>query len=290
MTAVNGGPSVARVPEAERYLSFLTLPDMGTKPRTSGILIASDFEPGHRAVEDILASRSDIIDFAKLPDHVGNIAFYDEAWFRERIALYHGHDVKVFPGGVTFEVAEAQGQAERFFEAILAVGMDAVEVSTDVIEAPTPERRTHLIRTAKEMGFIVFTEVGKKDPTGLMDVDRAVEEIQANLAAGSYKVTIENSEMVLMLKEDPDRLWAIVDRVGIEHLSFELTPIGFPDLAERLLRMFGPRVNLENIDHRQLIAVDQMRRGMNRAVSYGFLSEPDKWPDLPAGREAARAR
>ena len=273
------------------YLSFLTLPDMGKKPRTSGILIASDFEPGHRTVEDILIARSDIIDFATLPDHVGNIAFYSEAWFRERVALYHRYDVKVFPGGVTFEVAEAQGHAERFFEAIKRVGMDAVEVSIDVIEAPTAERRTQLIRTAKDMGFIVFTEVGKKDPVGLMDVDRAVEEIQQNLAAGSYKVTIENSEMVLMLKEDPDRLWRIVERVGLEHLSFELTPVGFPDLAARMFRMFGPRVNMENIDHRQLIAVDQMRRGMNRAVSYGYLSEPDKWPDLAAKpREPARKR
>lgn len=272
------------------YLSFLTLPDMGAKPRTSGILIASDFEPGHRAVEDILAARSDIIDFAKLPDHVGNIAFYSERWFRDRISLYHRHDVKVFPGGVTFEVAEAQGKAERFFEALTALGMDAVEVSTDVIEAPTPQRRTHLIRTAREMGFIVFTEVGKKDPTGLMEVGRAVEEIQANLAAGSFKVTIENSEMVLMLREDPDRLWRIVEAVGLDHVSFELTPVGFPELAARLIRMFGPRVNLENIDHRQLIAVDQMRRGMNRAVSYGYLSEPQKWPDLGAAprREPAR--
>src|SRR5438132_3245166 len=146
--------------DGEPYLSFLRIPDMGAKPRTSGILIASDFEPGHRAVEDILITRSPIIDFAKLPDHVGNIAFYTEEWFRERVSLYHRYDVRVFPGGVTFEVAEAQGQAERFFAAIRAVGMDAVEVSTDVIEAPPPERRAHLIRTAKELGCIVFTEVG----------------------------------------------------------------------------------------------------------------------------------
>jgi phosphosulfolactate synthase len=281
------------MPEATPYLSFLRVPDMGRKPRSSGILIASDFEPGHRAVEDILLTRSGIVDFAKLPDHVGNIAFYSERWFRERIDLYHRHDVKVFPGGVTFEVAEVQGKAERFFEALKQVGMDAVEVSIDVIEAPTPERRTHLIRIAKEMGFIVFTEVGKKDPVGLMDVGQAVEEIQANLAAGSYKVTIENSETVLLLKEDPDRLWRIVEQVGLAHLSFELTPVGFPELGVRLLRMFGPGVNFENIELRQLIAVDQMRRGMNRAVSYGYLSDPDTWPDLGAPnapRQPARVR
>lgn len=272
------------MPDAPPYLSFLRIPEMGTKPRTSGILIASDFEPGHRSVEDILMSRSDIVDFAKLPDHVGNIAFYSEQWFRDRIALYHRYDVKVFPGGVTFEVAEVQGKAERFFEALKRLGMDAVEVSIDVIEAPTPQRRTQLVRTAKEMGFIVFTEVGKKDPVGLMDVGQAVEEIQANLAAGSYKVTLENSEIVLLLKEDPDRLWRIVEAVGLEHLSFELTPVGFPDLGARLIRLFGPGVNLENIDLRQLIAVDQMRRGMHRAVSYGYLSDPEKWPDLGASR------
>jgi phosphosulfolactate synthase len=255
---------------------------MGQKPRASGILIASDFEPGHRAVEDILISRSSIVDFAKLPDHVGNIAFYSEQWFRERIALYHQYDVKVFPGGVTFEVAEVQGQTERFFQVLKDLGMDAVEVSLDVIDVPSPARRTHLIRTARDMGFIVFSEVGKKDPIGLMDVDAAVEEIQANLDAGSYKVTIENSETVLMLRDDPDRLWRIVEAVGLEHLSFELTPVGYPDLAVRLLRMFGPRVNFENIDLRQVIAVDQMRRGMHRAVGYGYLSDASQWPDLDA--------
>src|SRR3954465_10329372 len=105
-------------PGAEPYLSFLRLPRMGQKPRASGILIASDFEPGHGAVEEILLTRSSIVDFAKLPDHVGNVAFYSERWFRERIELYHRYDVKVFPGGVTFEVAEAQGRAERLFEAL----------------------------------------------------------------------------------------------------------------------------------------------------------------------------
>jgi phosphosulfolactate synthase len=262
------------------YLSFLHVPDMGTKPRTQGILILTDFAPGHRGVEDVLGIRSSIIDWAKVPDHVGNIAVYSESWFRERVAIYHRHDVKVFPGGVTFEIAEVQGQSERFFEAMKKVGMDGVEVSTDVIEAPTPERRRHLITLAKQMGFVVFTEVGKKDPTGLMDVDRAVEEIQQNLDAGSFKVTIENSEVVLMTRQDPGRLEKIVERVGLEHLSFELTPVGYPELAVHLLRRFGPGVNFENIEIMQLIAVDQMRRGMNRAVQYGFLSDPSAWPDL----------
>ena len=258
----------------------MRVPDMGAKPRTEGILILTDFSPGHATVADVLSTRSAIIDWAKVPDHVGNIAVYSESWFRERIALYHQHDIKVFPGGVTFEIAEVQGQSERFFEAMKRVGMDGVEVSTDVIEAPTPERRTHLIRLAKSMGFTVFTEVGKKDPTGLMDVDRAVEEIQQNLDAGSYKVTIENSETVLMMRDDPGRLELIVERVGLKHLSFELTPVGYPGLAVHLLKLFGPGVNFENIEIMQLIGVDQMRRGMNRAVQYGFLSDPAGWPDL----------
>jgi len=271
---------VAKTSGDQPYLSFMRIPEMGKKPRHEGILIVSDFAPGHRTVEDILMSRSSIIDWAKIPDHVGNIAFYTEDWFRKRIALYHRYDVKCFPGGVTFEVAEVQGKSEKFFEALKAIGMDGVEVSTDVIEAPTPQRRTHLIRLAKQMGFVVFTEIGKKDPTGLMDVDRAVEEIRQNLEAGSYKVTIENSEVVLMMREDPGRLERIVDRVGLQHLSFELTPAGYPDLAVHLIRRFGPGVNFENIEMMQLIAVDQMRRGMNRAVSYGFLADPKAWPDL----------
>lgn len=253
---------------------------MGTRPRSTGLLITSDFSPGHRTVEDILATRSSIIDFAKLPDHVGNIAFYTESWWRERLALYHRYDIKCFPGGVTFEVAEVQGKSEKFFEALQALGMDGVEVSTDVIAKPTPKRRTQLIRLAKEMGFIVFTEVGLKDPVGLMEVDATVQEIRENLDAGSYKVTIENSEIVLLLREAPDRLQQIVEAVGLEHLSFEVTPAGFPDLAARLIRTFGPGVNIENIDLMQTIAVDQMRRGMNRATNYGFLSDPKAWPDL----------
>lgn len=262
------------------YLSFLRVPGMGRKPRRNGILIASDFFPGHRTVEDILETRSGIIDFAKLPDHVGNIAFYSERWFRERIALYHRYDIRTFPGGVTFEVAEVQGKSERFFEALKKVGFDGVEVSTDVIAKPTPERRTELIRLAKEMGFIVFTEVGLKDPVRLMEVEPTVQEIRENLEAGSYKVTIENSEIVLLMREAPDRLERIVEEVGLEHLSFEVWPVGFPDLAARLIRLFGPGVNIENVDLVQVIAADQMRRGMNRATNYGFLADPNAWPDL----------
>src|SRR3989475_10393922 len=143
----------------------MRIPDMGKKPRHEGILIVSDFAPGHRTVEDILMSRSSIIDWAKIPDHVGNIAFYTEDWFRERIALYHRYDVRCFPGGVTFEVAEGQGKSEKFFEALKAVGMDGVEVSTDVIEAPTPQRRTHLIRPGGQTGLARVTEIRNEGPT-----------------------------------------------------------------------------------------------------------------------------
>jgi len=222
---------------------------------------------------DLMESGADLVDYVKLTDHVASLLYRSEEWFREKFAIYNRHQVKTLPGGITFEVAAMQKQVEPFMLRLKELGFDAVEISEDVIPPLRLEERLSYIRLAREIGLEAFTEVGRKDPTAPLEAEEAIEAIRRDLETGAKKVTIENSDIALLMKTGPEPLERIVEAVGLAPLVFEVGPHGWPEVATWVIRTFGPEVSLENLGPEQLSIVDAMRRGMHRNVNYEFLSK-----------------
>lgn len=257
---------------ADGCFPFVQVPRRPDKPRSSGFTIVSDRSLSMQQARDLMENSAHLVDYVKLNDHVANILHRSAEWFRARFEIYHSHQVKTLPGGVTFEVAALQKKVEPFMSRLKELGFDAVEISEDVIPPMPPEERLSYIRLARKIGLEAFTEVGKKDPTAPLDADEAIEAIRRDLEAGAKKVTIENSDIVLLMKTGAEPLERIVEAVGLGPLVFEVGPHGWPQVATWVIRTFGPEVNLENLSPEQLPIVDAMRRGMHRNVNYEFLS------------------
>lgn len=251
---------------------FMQVPIRPPKPRLTGITIVNDRSLATQEARNMMETSADLIDYVKFNDHAGNIARHSSQWLKAKIELYHSYGIKTFPGGVTFEVAALQKQVQPFMERLKELGFDAVEISEDVIpQMPTEVRRSY-IKLAREIGLEVLTEVGKKDPVAPLDAEETIAMIREDLEAGAEKVTIENSDIVLLMSSGPAPLHRIVEAVGSESLVFEVGPNGFPQVATWVIRTFGPEISLENLYPEQLAIVDAMRRGMNRNVNYEFLS------------------
>jgi len=227
----------------------------------------------YRVAEDTMEVIGEAVDIVKHNDHCGVISRYSREWFAKKFALYRQHGIISMPGGIPFEVAVLQGQTEAFFARLKELGFDAVEISEDVIPPLPKDKRDSTIRSALAAGLQVVTEVGRKVPDKAIELDVAVSLAVNDLELGVNKVTLEHSELRLLQQNNPDILFKMVEKVGLENLIFEPNPGGWPWLHVWLIQNLGPEVNLGNVYPEEMVIVDAMRRGMNRAVNYTFLLE-----------------
>jgi phosphosulfolactate synthase (CoM biosynthesis protein A) len=106
----------------------------------------------------------------------------------------------------------------------------------------------------------------------VFDVDAAAGQIARDLELGVYKVYLESAEIQSVSERDPaglDRLLASVDR---SRLLFELGLIQPQDKAAWLAGRYGSDINFASVGPQDVVAVDAIRRGMNRKSSYAYLA------------------
>src|SRR5690554_2625518 len=255
-TAVSRGAwhSVVELPETRRLV----------KPRTSGITMVIDKGLGLRETLDLMEMAADHIDFLKIG--FGSSALYPSKLMREKIALAKEYNIEVYPGGTLFEIAVFQKCTKEFFHRARELGFTYVEVSEGTIDL-TPEERKKYITMAREEGFGVLAEIGKKDPTVKIDPARAVDQIFADLAHGAYKVIIEGRDSGQGVgiydergKINETLLQALVEGVrDHSHLIIEA-----PQTSQHnyLLVRLGPNVNLGNVQPHDVLTLESTRVGL----------------------------
>jgi len=141
-----------------------------------------------------------------------------------------------------------------------------MEVSDGTVDLPLEERR-RLIEMAREAGFSVMTEVGKKEAGQLLKPAEAIRLIQLDLEAGAAKVIVEGRES--------GRRAGLYDADGsIRTDDLEALLSGVPDPSrlmweaplkqqqEAWIRRFGPNVSLGNIPPGDVLALEALRRGL----------------------------
>ena len=146
------------------------------------------------------------------------------------------------------------------------MGFNAIEVSDGTITL-SDELREKAITWAVEMGFKVFSEVGKKEYNGHEDVQHLVDQVLADLRRGAYKVILEGRESGIgvglydnngrFIEEDIDRLLE-----GISDPRVILWEAPQKDQQQELITRFGPNVNLGNIPPGEVMAVEALRVGL----------------------------
>jgi phosphosulfolactate synthase len=213
---------------------------------------------------DLLELGAPYIDYIKLG--FGTAALYREELLKAKIELIQSYGVEVYPGGTFFEVAWLQGKLIEYLRVCERLGFRLVEVSDGTIALPAPDRAA-AIRCARDRGFGVITEVGKKDGAYELDPLEALSQIGADLDAGASKVIVEGRES--------GRGVGIYDRQGqVKDGALEIIVSGVADptalmweapLKEQqqgLIARFGPNVNLGNVAPADLIALEALRRGL----------------------------
>lgn len=246
--------------------TFLRLPERSTKPRTVGLTHVLDKGLTVEAARWALAAAAPHMDVWKF----GWGTAYIDVGLAQKLELLRAHGVRSCLGGTLLEISWSQGRAQDCLDWAAAAGFDSVEVSRGV--APMSlEDKHRLLRLAAQQ-FVVFSEVGSKDPEEALTAEQWTREVAEDLAAGARWVLTEgrDSGTVGVYREDGSIREEVVNAAvrggGVDKILFEAPR---KDQQAWLIRMFGPDVNLANIPAEDALALETLRLGL-RADTCGF--------------------
>jgi len=235
------------------------------KPRDVGLTMVLDKGLGYHAAQDLMEYASEYIDIIKLG--WGTHRLCSEEIVKRKIQLYTDNSILVSNGGTLFEIAYLQRKIDEFFEYARQVGLSSIEISDGSIRI-SREERSEIIRKCKNMGFEVFTEVGKKDPledAGLT-IDYRLKEAKSDLDAGATKVIMEARESGKGIgvydkegKIKEGMVQKLTEGIVLKSIMFEA-----PEKSQQvyLILILGPEVNLGNIKPEDVIPLETLRRGL----------------------------
>ncbi len=234
-----------------------------SKPREKGITMVLDKlsqPPSCLGLE----YRAPYMDYVKIG--WGLPILIHEDVLKERIRLYHEHDVDVGLSGTLMELATVKGRVKDLFEEAWSLGFNIVEISSGIVDIPMQER-LELADYAHSLGFRVTFEVGKKDPSRKLPLRSVIEEIRLALEFSRvWKVIIEGREFgkASCLFDEEGNLksdWfsALISTFNHEDIIFEAPLV---KQHVELIRRLGPNVNLGNIRIEDVLSLESLRLGV----------------------------
>jgi phosphosulfolactate synthase len=245
---------------------FLDLPERSRKPRERGLTHVLDKGLSTAQVDGLMEVAGDAVDIVKLGWGTALVTENLEA----KLARYRAHDVPVVLGGTLTELALRDGRLEGLIAWCKELGIGHVEVSDGTIELDAERKREIVARLARD--FVVFSEVGSKDDQRIMAPYRWVEEIQAELEAGAWKVIAEARESGTagIFRPDGEVRMGLIDEIAHAidpaSLIFEA-----PQRAQQVwfIRRFGAEVNLGNIAPDDVLSLETLRLGLRSDTMEG---------------------
>jgi phosphosulfolactate synthase len=240
-------------------VSFLELPARTPKPRECGLTHVLDRGLSLAEVDGLIEVAGPSVDIVKLgwgtAVVTGNLL--------PKLARYAEHGIPVMLGGTLTEVALRQGRIEGLIAWLRELGLRHVEVSDGTITLPATDKRELIARLARE--FTVLSEVGSKDVDMIMAPYRWVEEIEAELEAGAWKVIAEAREAgnAGIYRADGEVRMGLIDEIAHavdpDRIVFEA-----PRKQQQVffLRRFGANSNLGNIAPGDVLSLETLRLGL----------------------------
>ena len=243
------------------------IPERSQKPRKSGATMVMDKGLSLAAARYLAESFHPLIDYIKL----GFGTSYVTPNLQEKINIYKAAGIDVYYGGTLLEAYIARNQFQDYQRLLDKTGITMAEVSDGSLEMPHDKKCEYITELAKSV--TVLSEVGSKDDEKIIPPYEWIEQMQAELAAGSTRVIAEARESGTVgifrgTGEVRSGLVAeIIRKVPMDKIIWE-APLKSQQVW--FLKLYGPDVNLGNIAPEEIIALETLRIGL-RGDSFNFF-------------------
>ncbi len=250
---------------------FLDLPPRSAKPRERGITHVLDRGLSLAEVDGLMEVAGDSVDLVKLGWGTALVT----ANLTAKLDRYADHGVPVVLGGTLTELAIRQGRVEQMADWMREHGLRHIEVSDGTIALEADVKRSLISRLATE--FTVLSEVGSKDSDMIMAPYRWVEQIEAELEAGAWKVIAEARESGTagIYRADGEIRMGLIDEIAhavdTDRMIFEA-----PRKEQQVwfLHRFGAECNLGNIAPGDVLSLETLRLGLRSDTAIRLGPQP----------------
>ncbi|RQO32033.1 phosphosulfolactate synthase [Taibaiella sp. KBW10] len=247
------------------------LPERTTAPRVNGITMVMDKGLSIPEVHNFLSIAKPHIDVVKLGFGTAVVT----PNLKEKLKVYSDQDIPVYFGGTLFEAFLVRNQLDDYIKSLKDYGVQYVEVSDGSISIPHEEKCAYISRLAAE-GFTVYSEVGSKDASNVMPPYKWIEQMDAELTAGSSCVIAEAREAgnIGIYRGSGEvregLVQEILTKIPAEKILWEA-----PQKAQQVyfLKLLGCNVNLGNIAPNEVIPLEAMRIGLRGDSFTMFLDK-----------------
>jgi len=235
------------------------IPERTAQPRTSGLTMVMDKGLSINEVHDFISVTRPHIDIVKL----GFGTSFVTPNLREKIEVYHSHNIPIYFGGTLFEAFLIRNQFDDYIAVCKDYGISYVEVSDGSISIPHAEKCGYIEKLTKHA--TVLSEVGSKDAAHIIPPYKWIELMRAELEAGSSYVIAEAREAgnVGIYRGSGEVREGLVQEI-LTQIPAEKIIWEAPQKAQQLyfLELIGCNVNLGNIAPNEVIPLEAMRIGL----------------------------
>jgi len=235
------------------------------KPRDCGITMVLDKGLGLETARSLMDISGEYVDYLKFG--WGTSIVHDQEIIRAKVEMYKEHDITPYTGGTLFELAYKNNMLHEFFEEARNLGFPAVEISDGSININHNDK-LNAIKRARQEGFEVLSEVGKKNPEldKELTIDERIKYMQEELDAGSSLVIVEAREGGKNIgifdksgNAKEDEIDVILDKIEPNKILWEAPN---KDQQVFFILKLGNTVNLGNISSDDITSLETLRRGL----------------------------
>ncbi|WP_298498734.1 phosphosulfolactate synthase [uncultured Methanobrevibacter sp.] len=235
------------------------------KPRDCGITMVLDKGLGLETASSLMDISGEYVDYLKFG--WGTSIVHEQEIIKAKVEMYKSHDITPYTGGTLFELAYINDKLAEFFEEARKLGFPAIEIS-DGSTNINHNDKLNCIKRARQEGFEVLSEVGKKNPDldKELTLDERIEYMQQELDAGSSLVIVEAREGGKNIgifdksgNAKEDEIDYILDKIDGNKILWEAPN---KDQQVFFILKLGNTVNLGNISNDDITSLETLRRGL----------------------------
>ena len=220
---------------------------------------------GLETAESLMNISGEYVDYLKFG--WGTSIVHEQEIIKAKVEMYKSHDITPYTGGTLFELAYMNHKLDEFFKEARGLGFPAIEISDGSTNIHHNDK-LNAIKRAKDEGFEVLSEVGKKNPE--LDKELTLEEriryMQDELGAGSSLVIVEAREGGKNIgifdkagNAKEDEIDIILDKIDADKILWEAPN---KDQQVFFILKLGNTVNLGNVSSDDITSLETLRQGL----------------------------
>jgi len=220
---------------------------------------------GLETAESLMNISGEYVDYLKFG--WGTSIVHEQDIIKAKVVMYRAHDITPYTGGTLFELAYMNDKLDEFFKEARELGFPAIEIS-DGSTNISHDDKLNCIKRAKQEGFEVLSEVGKKNPEldKELSIDERIGFMQEELDAGSSLVIVEAREGGKNIgifdkagNAKEDEIDMILDKIDADRILWEAPN---KDQQVFFILKLGNTVNLGNVSSDDITSLETLRQGL----------------------------